>query len=66
MKYHKFSEIIYAIIALIATYKTYTEWNIDRNRAYLFLGFAILSLFMFFFRRHFRKKFEKRKNQNQS
>jgi len=41
------------------------RWNADRSRSYLFLGFAVLIIFVFFFKRHFRKKVEKRNNQNQ-
>ncbi|MGB1019552.1 MAG: hypothetical protein ACPGVF_00455 [Flavobacteriaceae bacterium] len=62
MKSYRISEIIYWIIALIATYEAYNLWNINPTKAYLFLGFAALSIFMALFRRHFRKKFEQRDN----
>ncbi|WP_299678282.1 hypothetical protein [uncultured Dokdonia sp.] len=61
MRYAKFTEWIYAIVAVLAGYETFSTWNEDRNKAYLFLFFTVISLGMVFFRRHFRKKFEKRK-----
>jgi preprotein translocase subunit YajC len=39
-----------------------TNWENDRNRAYLFVFFAVVAIFMFFFKRKFRKKIEERKN----
>ena len=35
----------------------FENWGFNNNRAYLFLGFSILSVFMALFRRHFRKKY---------
>jgi hypothetical protein len=35
--------------------------NIDLDRKNILLVFAVVSVFMFFFRRYFRKKFESRK-----
>ena len=61
MRYAKFTEWVYAVIAVLAGYEAFSTWNEDRNRAYLFLFFTVLSVGMFAFRRHFRKKFEKRK-----
>ena len=60
MKYFKLFEIAYLVIAVVSVYEVVVEWNADRSRAYLFLFFAVVSLFMFFFRRGFRKKFENR------
>jgi hypothetical protein len=40
------------------------RWNSDRQRAYLFLGASIFITLVFFFKRHFRKKIEKRNNLN--
>ncbi|MAU89123.1 MAG: hypothetical protein CMC40_04350 [Flavobacteriaceae bacterium] len=61
MKYYKISEFIYFSIFCISFYQTFSIWNIDRERAYIFLLFGIISLGMFFFRRHYRKKFSNRK-----
>nr|WP_224491610.1 DUF6526 family protein [Robertkochia marina] len=60
MKYFKIFEVAYLVIAVVSIYEVVMEWNNERNRAYLFLFFAVFSLFMFFFRRRYRKKFENR------
>jgi O-antigen ligase len=60
MKYFKIFEIAYLVIAIVSLYEVVVAWNEERNRAYMFLFFALFSLFMFFFRRNYRKKFENR------
>tara|TARA_B100001029_G_C15062615_1_gene459897 strand:+ start:3161 stop:3352 length:192 start_codon:yes stop_codon:yes gene_type:complete len=62
MKSYKISEILYWIIALIASYESFSQWGINRKKTYIFIGFALLSIFMALFRRHFRKKFKNRQN----
>ena len=52
------------MIAFICLIETFVKWNIDRERAYFFLGFAIFITLVFFFKRHFRKKVEIRNRQN--
>jgi membrane protein implicated in regulation of membrane protease activity len=60
----KFFQYGYLIIAIICVVEALLRWSTDRNRAYLFLGFAIFIVVIFLFKRHFRKKVEKRNNQN--
>lgn len=62
MKSYKISEILYWVVALIASYESFSQWNVNRQKAYIFIGFALLSIFMALFRRHFRKKFKNRQN----
>ena len=62
MKNYKISEIIYWCIAVISIVEVFLEWEFNRNRAYIFLGFAVLSILMAFFRRYYRKKFSNQKN----
>jgi hypothetical protein len=50
-------------MAGFSVYVTLTSWNGDRNRAYLFLFFTVVAIFMFFLKRNFRKKIENSKNQ---
>ncbi|MEK9957840.1 MAG: hypothetical protein VW578_03505 [Flavobacteriaceae bacterium] len=64
MKTFIISEILYWVIAAISLYKTIGLWQSDPNRAYLFLGFCALSVFMALFRRHYRKKFNQRSNKD--
>ena len=56
-------EYLYIIMAGFSVYITLTSWNEDRNRAYLFLFFTVVAIFMFFLKRNFRKKIENSKNQ---
>ena len=65
MKSYKISEILYYVIAVISVYKLLELWVEDQKRALYFLGFAILSIFMALFRRHYRKKFNRRDNSSQ-
>ncbi len=60
MKHYLISEIIYWVIAIIAIFSFFENRGIDDNRAFIFLGFSILSVFMALFRRHFRKKYSKK------
>ncbi|MAV21992.1 MAG: hypothetical protein CMC27_01605 [Flavobacteriaceae bacterium] len=57
MKHYIISEIIYWVIAVISMFSFFENWGINNNKAYLFLGFSILSVFMALFRRHFRRKY---------
>ncbi len=55
MKLYKISEFLYVVIAIISLIEVITLWDIQRDKAYLFIGFAALSIFMFLFRRKYRK-----------
>ena len=61
MKAYRISEILYIVIAVISVKEAITLWTIRPEKAYLFLGFAALAVFMYFFRSHYRKKFNRRK-----
>ncbi|MGV8947498.1 MAG: hypothetical protein ACOH1N_13790 [Lutibacter sp.] len=54
----KIFEYGYLIIAIIFSVETVLKWNTDRERAYLLAGFSVLAIFMYFFRRRFRKRRE--------
>ena len=60
MKHYLISEIIYWVIVVISIFSFIENWGINDNRAYIFLGFSVLSVFMALFRRHFRKKYSKK------
>ncbi|MGS2764029.1 hypothetical protein [Sinomicrobium sp. M5D2P9] len=64
MKFFRISEIIYLVVAVLSVIETVRRWNTDRNMAYVFSIFAVVSVFMFLFRRHYRKKFEQRRKDN--
>ncbi|TXD51616.1 hypothetical protein ES044_11310 [Polaribacter sp. IC066] len=63
-KLWKFFQYGYLMVAFICVIEGIVRWNSDRERSYFFLAFAILITSVFFFKRHFRKKVEKRNNQN--
>jgi len=58
-KYFKFFEIAYLVIAVLFTVESILRWNSEPNKAYIFLAFAVLAVFMFFFRKKYRKRFQK-------
>ncbi|MDC8003019.1 hypothetical protein POV27_03095 [Aureisphaera galaxeae] len=61
---YRLFEYVYIIMAALAAYIVITDWETDRGRAYLFGFFGVVAIFMFFFKRWFRKRLEKR-NQDQ-
>jgi hypothetical protein len=62
MKYLKYTPYIYLFASIFFIYKALDVWNPNTQEHLLFFGIASLSLLMFFFRRHYAKKFEARKN----
>ena len=59
-KIYSLFEYFYLLIAVFFIFETINNWTEHPNRAYLFLFFVAVSIFMFFFRRKFRKKMEER------
>lgn len=57
-KIWKIFEYGYLIIAIVFIVETIINWNTDREKAYMLLLFSVLAIFMYFFRRRFRKKAE--------
>jgi hypothetical protein len=66
IKILRYTEYLYLAVALISIYKIAELWNIDRERTYIFIFFAVVSIGMFAFRRRYRKRFEKRQRDNKS
>jgi len=60
-KIYRLFEYAYIFMAIFSIYLVVDNWGTNRNRAYLFGFFAIVAIFMFFFKRNFRKKIEERK-----
>lgn len=57
-------EYLYLVVAALSVYKVVTEWGQEDSQTGLFIAFAIIGVFMFFFKRAFRKRMHKRQNQN--
>ena len=59
-KFWKFLQYGYLIIAIIFLIETIFAWKDDINKALFMLGFSIFILLIFFFKRKFRKKIERK------
>ncbi len=59
-KIYRFFEYAYILMAALSLYIVIINWKEDRYRSYLFAFFGIVAIFMFFFKRNFRKKMEER------
>ena len=58
MKILRSTEYLYLAVAVLSIYEISQTWSTERDRSYLFILFAVISLGMFFFRRRYRRKFE--------
>ncbi|MDC7994265.1 hypothetical protein [Altibacter sp. HG106] len=59
-KIYRIFEYAYLAMAAFSIYLVITNWETDRNRAYMFAFFGVVAIFMFFFKRRFRRNLEKR------
>jgi hypothetical protein len=66
IKILRYTEYLYLAVAIISLYKIAELWEANREGTYIFIFFAIVSIGMFLFRRNYRKRFEKRKQDNQN
>ena len=57
-------EVMWAVIAAVSAFEVYRLWNTDQQKALIFLAFLALAVFMFFFRRRTRMRYEQRKSEN--
>ena len=65
IKILRYTEYLYLAVAIVSVYKIAELWNVNRERTYIFIFFAIVSIAMFVFRRNYRKRFEKRQRDKQ-
>ncbi|MEN8124274.1 MAG: hypothetical protein ABFR32_04020 [Bacteroidota bacterium] len=63
-KYFKIFEYGYLIIAIVFFIETVLKWNLNPQKAYLYLAFSIMAVFMYFFRKRYRKKFDDQDKNN--
>jgi len=57
LKFFKFFQYAYLAVAIFFIIEGVREWNTSREQAFLYLFFAAVAVFMFFFKRHFRNKY---------
>ena len=60
-KIYRLFEYAYIFMGVFSIYLVIDNWETNKNQAYLFGFFAIVAIFMFFFKRNFRRKIEERK-----
>ncbi|MGB1232221.1 MAG: hypothetical protein ACPG5M_08275 [Winogradskyella sp.] len=60
MKLLNLFQYAYIIFAVLFLWEAISNWSVDRNKSYMLLLFSALAIFMFFFRKRFRKKMEDR------
>ena len=60
MRFLKIFQYAYILFAILFLYEAIINWNDDRSKSYMSLLFVALAVFMFFFRKRFRKKIEDR------
>ena len=65
IKILRYTEYLYLAVAIISVYKIAELWNVNRERTYIFIFFAVVSIAMFVFRRNYRRRFEKRQRDKQ-
>lgn len=58
-KINRFFEIAYLIIAIVFSINAITTIITNKTKALLYGAFAIMAIFMFFFKRKYRKKWYK-------
>lgn len=66
IKILRYTEYLYLAVAIVSIYKVVQLWSVDPKETYIFIFFAVVSTAMFFFRRNYRKRFEKRKRENEN
>lgn len=62
MMFSKIFQYAYLVFAVLFAYDGIMKWNLDRTSSYISLGLAALAIFMFFFRRKFNNKIQKKDN----
>lgn len=65
MNYLKITKYIYLAIGFIMVYDVVSNWN-NEPKPYLSMMLGAMAFFLFYFRNKFGKKFEERKNQQNS
>jgi hypothetical protein len=63
-KIYKFIEAGYLIIAIFLMVETFLNWKTEPQKAYLYLAFSLLAIFMYLFKKNFRKRIDKRNKDN--
>lgn len=65
MRMLKIVEVAWIVIAIISAVELYRLWPVTDQRFYIFLGFMVLAVVMFFVRRRQRLNYDARKRQQE-
>jgi hypothetical protein len=65
MRYLNITKYVYLIAGLFFAFDAATHWN-EQPKPWVSVGIALVSVFLFFFRNHFAKKFKNRQNSSES
>jgi uncharacterized membrane protein len=65
MRMLKIVEVAWIVIAIISAVELYRLWPVTDQRFYIFLGFMVLAVVMFFVRRRQRLSYEERKRKQE-
>lgn len=57
-KIYQLLEYAYLAMAAFSIYLVIINWEVNRSKSYIFIFFAFVAVFMFFFKRKFRKNME--------
>lgn len=60
-KFFSFFQFAYLIFGAVFIVTGILEYGKSPQRAFLMFGMAALAIFMFFFKRHFKRKFDNKK-----
>lgn len=63
-KLWKYIQFGYIVVAIILFVEAILNFSVDKNKSYLYFGFSIFLVLIFFLKRFFRKKIAKRNQQN--
>lgn len=58
LKMLKFVEYVWVGMGFLCAYQLFMQWNTEGNMRYIFAAGIAVSIFMFFFRRYTRKRYE--------
>ena len=62
--YYKFIEFGYLIIAVFLMVETFLNWKTEPQKESLNLAFSLLAIFMYFFKKRFRKRMNDRNKES--
>ncbi len=65
MRLLRFFQYAYLIFAVLFLYDGFSNLNDGSNRSWISFALAALAVFMFFFRKRYRERFEERRRQRE-